>query len=186
MPTSSHPQTPHVVLLEILQLRSSCSLPLCPMRHTTRGVCECVWGLSWAVEGKTHTDGCTRLSKPIQGRSGPSKQQFLHNDPLQWAWKLPQPAAFITHQPQQTGFCFIHFFRSLPFLPVPIREPALSHLVAIQSLNWQVPSNQCGDREAVGFWPLQMWSDVCSVFLPPLGHYRQIFFFSHIEWWLEM
>lgn len=54
------------------------------------------------------------LRKPIQGRSGPSKQQFLHNDLLQWAWKLPQPAAFITHKLQQTAFCFIHFFHSLP------------------------------------------------------------------------
>lgn len=92
------------------------------------------------------------LRKPIRSRSGPSKQQFLHNDLLQWAWKLPQLAAFITHQPQQTVFCFILFFPSLPFLSVPIREPPLSHLAAIHSLDWQVPSTQYWDIEAVGSW----------------------------------
>lgn len=117
-----------------------------------------------------------RFGKPIRGRSGPSKQQLLHNDLLQWAWKLPQPAAFITHQPQQTAFCFILFFLSLPCLLAPIWEPPLSHLVAIQRLDWQVPSNQCGDFEAVGFWLFRMWINVYIVFLPPLGHHRQIFF----------
>lgn len=113
------PHTAYIVLLEILQLRSSCSMPVCPRRHATRSVCACMSVCVNMFGGlaKRFREKRMCLSKPIQGRSGPSKQQFLHNDLLQWAWKLPQLAAFITHQPQQTGFCFF-LFLLLPSAPI--------------------------------------------------------------------
>lgn len=72
----------------------------------SQGICIKGWLAKW-FGGK-----CTVLvaCKPIQGQAGPSKQQSLNNDLLQWAWKLPQLAAFITHQAQQTAFCFILCF----------------------------------------------------------------------------
>lgn len=138
------PHTTHTVLLEILQLRSSCSMPVCPRRHATRRVCVCVCAPvcvnMFGGLAKCFREKRTCLSKPIQGRSGPSKQQFLHNDLLQWAWKLPQLAAFITHQPQQTGFCFF-LFLLLPSIWHQSETP-LRRLVDTRHLDWQVLSNQ--------------------------------------------
>lgn len=148
IPTSFNPYTPWLRYYS-WEAAARCQ---CVPGDMQQGVCVYVCLGGKRFRGKMHTVGCMRLSKPIQGRSGPSKQQFLHNDLLQWAWKLPQPAAFISHQPQQTAFCFILFFsNSLPVLLASIQEPPLSRLVAIQSLDWQVPSNQCEDLEAVGF-----------------------------------
>lgn len=124
-----------------------------------------------------HTVGCMRLSKPIQGRSGPSEQQFLHNDLLQWAWKLPQPAAFITHQPQQTAFCFILSFHPFPFLLAPIREPSAQPFSGHSEPWLTSPIQSARGRRGTRFLAALnvKWCLHC-VFRPPLGHHRQISF----------
>lgn len=118
----------------------------------SQGTCNKGWLAKWFWGKRIVLVAC----KPIQGRFGPSKQQSLNNDLLQWAWKLPQLVSFITHQPQQTAFCFILSFHSLAFLLVPIRVRPLIRLVAIQRLDWQVPSNKGGCVEGVSFWLLWM------------------------------
>lgn len=52
---SFHLNTPHNVFAELLHLRNSCSIAVCPRRRTTRGVCDCFCGGCLRGSERKHT-----------------------------------------------------------------------------------------------------------------------------------
>lgn len=142
--TSFHLHASHVALFMISRQRSSCSMPVPQETCGKRCVSLFRW-LAKRFREERAPSVAYILKKTTHGQSGPSKQQFLHNDLLQWAWKLPQLAAFITHQPQQTVFCFI--FSSLAFSRCV--KAQFSQPISGQSGPW-LTNQSSGDSKTVG------------------------------------